>query len=347
MKGSRWMLYGANGYTGRLIAAEAVRRGERPILAGRRADAVEALARQHDLEHRVFGLDGTIDLDGVDAVIHAAGPFSATSAPMVSACLERGVHYLDITGEISVFEACQARGDEARERGVALMPGVGFDVVPSDCLAAMLARALPGADLLELAIKFAGPSSGGTARSTIEGAAQGGAIRENGQIKRVPMAHKTMEVPFRDRRRSAVSIPWGDVSTAYVSTKIPNITVYMAMPRTEIFGIKVMRPFLGLLRNPRLRALAARMVPASGDGPSEEHRRTARSHLWGRVTHASGRSVSGTLETPEGYELTSRTSVESVRRLLNDGQKRSGFLTPEYRLWPRLHYPFRYLYICS
>src|SRR5687767_3783927 len=127
-----WMLYGANGFTGELIAAEALARGERPILAGRRADAVLPLAERLGLPSRIFGLDGDVaaNLAGVAAVVHAAGPFSATSRPMLDACFAAGAHYLDITGEIPVFEACHARGEEAKRRGVVVMPGVGFDVVP-------------------------------------------------------------------------------------------------------------------------------------------------------------------------------------------------------------------------
>ncbi len=332
MSGSRtWMLYGANGYTGRLIAEEAVRRGEKPVLAGRRAEAVEELARQLGLPHRVFALEGDVarHLEGIGAVLHAAGPFSATSAPMLEACLAAQAHYLDITGEIAVFEACRARGKDGAARGVAILPGVGFDVVPSDCLAAMLAKELPGADVLELAIKFSGPASGGTSKTALEGAAKGGAIRVGGKIRRVPPAYATIEVPFRDKRRLAVSIPWGDVSTAYTSTKIPDITVYMSATRGAVTAMKLARPFMPLMNVGAVRGLVQRFIPKSGEGPSEEHRKTARSQLWGRVMKRStGKQVSGTLITPEGYALTATTSVEAVRRLLADGSGRSGYLTP-------------------
>jgi short subunit dehydrogenase-like uncharacterized protein len=322
MRGSRtWMIYGANGYTGRLIAHEAVRRGERPVLAGRRAGAVEELARHLDLPHRVFSLDENLALalDGIGAVLHAAGPFSATSRPMVDACLAAQVDYLDITGEIDVFEACHARDGEARERGIVLLPGVGFDVVPSDCLAALVARELPGAVRLDLAIVFSGAASGGTSRSMLEGSGRGGLVREDGQLRRVPVAHATLEVPFRDRRRTVVAIPWGDVSTAHRSTGIPNIVTYMAAPRAGIVAMKISRPFLALLARAPVRKLAERFIPASGQGPSEAHRRTARAQLWARVTDDAGRAVSGTLVTPEAYALTAMTAVESIRRVVAGG----------------------------
>src|SRR6266849_1625195 len=141
-----WLIYGANGYTGELIAREAARRGHRPILAGRSADRIVPLARELGCESRAFALDRIGDaLDGIALALHCAGPFIRTSAPMVAACLRSGAHYLDITGEIPVFEAIMKRDADAKARGVTLLPGVGFDVVPTDCLAAMLARRMPDA----------------------------------------------------------------------------------------------------------------------------------------------------------------------------------------------------------
>src|SRR6266511_6382060 len=150
-----WMLYGANGYTGELIAAEAVRRGLRPILAGRRGAAIGPMASRLRCEARIFPLDDpqTIagQLEDADTVLLAAGPFSATSAPMLEACLLTGTHYLDVTGDIPVVEACYARDAEARSRGCVVMPAVGFIVVASDCLAVALKEALPDATRLEIA----------------------------------------------------------------------------------------------------------------------------------------------------------------------------------------------------
>src|SRR5437763_11984740 len=142
-----WLLYGANGYTGELIARRAVAGGGRPVLAARRAAEVGRLAAELGLDHRVFGLEDAraVDrgLDGMAAVLHCAGPFSRTAAPMAEGCLRGRAHYLDITGEIEVFEALAARGEEARRAGVTLLPGVGIDVVPSDGLAAHPPRRLP------------------------------------------------------------------------------------------------------------------------------------------------------------------------------------------------------------
>ena len=141
-----FLIYGANGYTGELIAREAVERGLKPILAGRSQNKVEPLAKELDLTCRTFSLEDKKSLDytlkEVEFVIHCAGPFSLTADQMVNGCLRTNTHYLDITGEIAVFEAMAARNKAAKEAGIMVMPGVGFDVVPSDSLVCHLKNAV-------------------------------------------------------------------------------------------------------------------------------------------------------------------------------------------------------------
>ena len=164
----RWMIYGAYGYTGELIARLAVEQGETPILSGRSAEKLAPLAEELGLAHHAVSLDDgeglRAALEGVDAVVHAAGPFSHTSRPMVKACLDTGTHYLDITGEIAVFNGVFKAHQKAVDAGVVLLPGVGFDVIPTDGMAAMLHRALP--DAVELDLAFAGLGERGLARRT-------------------------------------------------------------------------------------------------------------------------------------------------------------------------------------
>ncbi|MEK6608932.1 MAG: hypothetical protein AABZ30_14830 [Myxococcota bacterium] len=326
-----WMLYGANGYTGALIAEEAVRTGARPILAGRRAEAVRPIAERLGLPWRAFALDDGArvqgGLDGVSAILLAAGPFSKTSAPVVEACLAKRVHYLDITGEWPVFEACHRRSQLARDQGVVLMPGVGFDIVPSDCLAARLAQALPGATKLELAFAAIGTASPGTTKTMLEGLPHGGAIRQDGRIRRVPLAWRAMDVPFRDRARHAVTIPWGDISTAFYSTKIPNIETYMALPRRLVLALRAARPLLPLLGIGAVQRRLMARIERTVKGPDQAMRDTLRSQLWGRATDAAGRAVCATLEAPEGYRLTAMTSVECARRIAA-GEVEPGARTP-------------------
>src|SRR5580658_3655184 len=214
-----WMIYGAYGYTGRLVAALATERGELPVLAGRDERRLRDLGELFELEHRAFDLGDPAalrqGLHGIDAVAHCAGPFSATAEPMIDACLATGTHYLDITGEIDVFEAVLARAAEARTAGVALLPGSGFDVVPSDCLAAILARALPEATRLELAIKMGGGVSPGTAKTAMESLGTAGRARIAGLIGPIPTDRRRRQVTFADGKATVFAIAWGDVSTAY------------------------------------------------------------------------------------------------------------------------------------
>jgi short subunit dehydrogenase-like uncharacterized protein len=329
----KWLVYGANGFTGRLIAAEAKERGLEPILAGRNAHAVREVAEPLGFEWRVFRLDDPVALargiGDVDAVLLVAGPFSGTSAPVVEACLAEGVHYLDITGEIPVFEAVFARDSDAKERGLALVPGVGFDVVPSDGLAASLAAALPDADRLVLAFApdRAGPSAG-TARTMVEILGRGGAIRRDGRIVRVPLAWRESEIPFADHPRHAVSVPWGDVSTAWRTTGIPNVVVMMATPRWTTVAMRVLQPGARLLRLAPVRHVAQGAADRWVEGPDEEARRTGRIRWWGRATAPDGRRVEGTAITPESYRFTAVAAVESVRRMAADPTSRRGALTP-------------------
>jgi short subunit dehydrogenase-like uncharacterized protein len=320
-----WMIYGAYGYTGELIAREAARRGMKPILAGRDAAKTEQLARPLGLKWREFPLsDPEVPRGGV--VLHCAGPFSRTSRPMVDACLAAAADYLDITGEIDVFESVFARDGEARGRGVALIPGVGFDVVPTDAIAAALASRLPGAEELLLAFSTSrgASASRGTIRTAIEGAGKGGAIRQGGRIVRVPLAHDVREIPFPGGVRPAMTIPWGDISTAYRTTGIPDIRVYRASSRRGITTARRIARLAPLFAIPGVTAILRRLV--RGGGPSEQQRAEGHIELWGSVRRG-GESASMTMTTPEGYELTVRSALAAVERLL-DAERIAGAFTP-------------------
>ncbi|HET8772980.1 MAG TPA: hypothetical protein VFP80_04285, partial [Thermoanaerobaculia bacterium] len=303
---------------------EAVRRGQRPILGGRNAAAIAALARELGCEARVFDLDAP-QLDGVQAVLHCAGPFSHTSKPMVNACLAAGAHYLDITGEIAVFESVFRRDADAKQRGIALLPGVGFDVVPTDCLAAMLHAKMPDAHELWLAFASRTGVSRGTMKTMVEGAGWGSAIRKDGKIVRVPQAWDVREIPFPSGPRTAMTIPWGDISTAYRSTGIPNIRVYSAQSRRAVARVRRMRPFMPLLRLRPIQRIAQRWASKT-KGPSEEQRASAKVELWGRVANERGEEQTMTLVVDEGYNFTVKSSLAAVDRVL--ASTLSGALTP-------------------
>lgn len=325
------IIYGATGYTGQLVVEECRAQAMRPILAGRNAAGVRALAERHGLEWRAASLDEApaLDrtLDGATVVIHCAGPFARTSRPMADACLRNRVHYLDITGEIAVFEALAARGAEARAAGVMLLPGAGFDVVPTDCLAAHLKRRLPSATALALAFHGGIGLSRGTATTMAENAGGPGAVRRGGRIVPVPPAWRTRCIDFEDKVRLAATIPWGDVSTAFHSTGIPDIEVYVAMPPSTVRLLRLSRWMAPLLRTPWVRRRLVSAIRRRASGPSPEERARATASLWGEARDASGTTVVSRLRTPDGYTLTAKTAVLAAR-LVEAGGAVPGFQTP-------------------
>lgn len=322
-----WMIYGAYGYSGSLITTEAVRRGMKPIIAGRNREKTEALGRACDLEIRTAESDGIGSImDGVDVLLNCAGPFERTWETAVDACLRSKAHYLDITGEIEVFEGIHARNQEARDAGVSLIPGVGFDVVPTDCLAAKLADALPDATHLELAFfQKGGGLSRGTLKTVVAGLGRGGAIRSDGRITEVPVAALDRQIPFSIGERTSMSIPWGDVSTAYHTTGIPNIVVYQGVHPDRLKKLRRYRPVLSVAGLPPIRWVLEKIADRH-QGPDSDSRSSARMHLWGEAR--SGDSVATmTIDTPEGYELTASAAVQAVHRVIEGGID-AGALTP-------------------
>jgi short subunit dehydrogenase-like uncharacterized protein len=337
------LIYGANGYTGELIAREAVRRRLRPVLAGRNSaafatlgniDELGELAGELGLEHRVFEVaDAERNFDGVSVVLNCAGPFAHTAMPIVDACLKRRVHYLDITGEEHVFDAIAKRDAEAKSAGVTLLPGVGFDVVPSDCLAAHLKRRLPTATHLTLAFRTASRMSRGTSLTVIEGLADGGLIRKDGVLTKVPIGSATRSVDFGDGPEPAMRIPWGDVVTAYHSTGIGNIEVYIAAPWSTRVGATLSRPFGWLLRTRFVQGWMRRQVMAGPRGPSEEERARGSCVLWGEVVDDRGGRAVSRLRGPDGYTWTVTCALAVLERVLA-GVVGPGFQTPALAFGP-------------
>ncbi|CAI49147.1 probable oxidoreductase (homolog to saccharopine dehydrogenase) [Natronomonas pharaonis DSM 2160] len=327
------LIYGAYGYTGELIAEEAVDRDLDVVVAGRDKRKVRDLAARLNCKGRRFDLDAAADnLDDIEAVLNCAGPFVETYEPLVEACLETGTHYLDITGELSVFEAIAERDREAEKAGVCLLPGVGFDVVPTDCLAGHLHDMHPSADELRLGFDPSGTISKGTLASVIEHLDEGGKVRRDGRLVDVPPAHKRRYIDFGRGERSAATIPWGDVSTAYYTTGIENIEVYTAMPSEAAIALKygsgIVSPVLGAEPvKGALQTLAKTVV----SGPSEKQRREGVCYVWGEATDGE-RTVTARLKTPETYALTVDAATTAAARILDDAP--AGFETPAAAFTP-------------
>ena len=327
------MVYGANGYTGTLVARLAAARGSRPVLAGRDARAVATLAGELGLDHVSFDLRDPAairrHLAEVAVVAHCAGPFTATSRPMVDACLDTGTHYLDVTGELPVFEAVLSRDAEARARGVALITGGGFDVVPTDCLAGLLHAALPGATALELAFWAPGGLSRGTATTGLAAMGDGGRIRVGGLLVPTPVGTPAREVAFPSKTRRVGAVPWGDLVTAYHSTVIPDITIYTRADEQK------------LLRYAPVRAVARWVVRRRPPGPSAQIRAATRVEVWGEVRDGAGQRRTATLVGPNAYDLTADAVHRAAEHLTagtggRDGAAvRPGAHTPATAFGPR------------
>ncbi len=326
-----WMIYGATGYTGRLVAQRAIERGQRPVLAGRDAAKVAKVATPLGLPYRVFDLrDGAgvaEALGDVDVLAHCAGPFSATSAPMVDGCLRTGTHYLDVTGEVDVFEAVFARHDEAQRAGVVLLPGSGFDVVPTDCLAALVAAELPAATELDLAFQASGGISGGTMKSALEGAAMGGRARVGGSLRTVPMGWRRREVPFPSGHRTVTSLPWGDVSTAFRSTGIGDITTFARLPGLDRIGPRASAFGRAVLGKPVAQRIGKAVIGSLVRGPGTAQRSKSWVEVYAQARDGQGRSASAALIGPDTYEFTADSVLRTVDGLLAGGVE-AGAHTP-------------------
>jgi short subunit dehydrogenase-like uncharacterized protein len=329
---SDFLLYGSNGFVGDVIARLAVQQGLKPIVAGRNADKVKTQATELGVEHRVFGLGDSTAMDKalneVAVVLHCAGPYIYTSKPMADACLRTGTHYLDLTGEIPVYQALAARDAEAKAKQVMLLPGVGFDVVPTDCLALHLKQRLPSATRLALAFHSQGPSKlpPGTVNTmlTMMPRLSGVAVRRNGQLEYTPQG-KTRMIDLGDGPVKGTRWTWGDVFMAFYSTGIPNIEDYAVLAEKMLQQLKTLANLRPLLRLPAVRNFLRSKVPS---GSTADERARTRTTVWGEVEDDQGRKAVSRLCGPDaGVTWTSMAALAAVQKVLA-GHAPSGFQTP-------------------
>lgn len=334
-----FLLYGSYGYTGRLIAEEALRLGLRPVLAGRNTQRLASQAERFGLDYRVFDLDNpkliAANLDDLPLVLNCAGPFAATALPLVEACLQSRAHYLDITGELSVFTALAERDTLARQAGVMLLPGVGFDVVPSDCLAVHLKSRLPSATRLTLAFGGVRHASRGSLATALHYLENSSFTRLNGHLVAAPLAHRTRSIDFGRGPERVASIPWGDLVTAYYSTGIATIETFMALSLPRYLALRLLGSCRWLARQPGVRRLILQRVATLPDGPSETQRLHGRGRFWGEAQDADGQRVEAWLETPEAYTLTASAAVHIAHKALS-GCAQPGYQTPASAYGPEL-----------
>jgi short subunit dehydrogenase-like uncharacterized protein len=326
-----WMIYGASGFTGTLVAEEALRRGHHPMLAGRSAAKLAPLAARLGLDYVAFDLKKldsiTKAINGYDLVFHAAGPFIQTSDPMLRACILTGTNYVDISGEYMVFENTFAYDEAARKMNIALIPGAGFDIVPSECLANYVAAQVPGATSLDIGLAGLSRLSAGTAISGLGLAAAGGCIRHDGSLVPYPLGAGRRRIQFSKGELSAIPVPWGDLSAAYRSTGIPNIIDYMAVPGALAVLVRITAPFVQvLLVSETVRNIVGSIANKIIRGPNENFRQSSRAYLWARAADSQGNAAEAWLETTEPYRFTAAAGMLSVERLL--AERPTGMLTP-------------------
>jgi short subunit dehydrogenase-like uncharacterized protein len=329
------MIYGANGYTGELIAREAVERGMRPILAGRSKEKIEPLAKELGLEFRAFSIESLDQdskkrspspslgykgggLDGVSLVLHCAGPFSKTSAPMIKACLAADCHYLDITGEIAVLEHTLERtqADQARAMGVVLCSGVGFDVVPTDCVALKLKELLPDATHLSLGFETDSAASPGTLKTAIESLKNGILCTRDCSIVKMPASETQREIDFGRGAVPAMAISWGDVASAFHTTRIPNIDTWIPVPggrKSLVTAFNILRPVLatGLVQG-----ILNKLVNKYVKGATAAERAKSRTWVWGEATNVKGEKKTVRIEIPNVYDVTVDAALKVVTHVL-------------------------------
>jgi short subunit dehydrogenase-like uncharacterized protein len=319
-----WMIYGANGYTGELIAREAKRQGATPVLAGRSAAKITALASELKLPSKAFRLEtpsGIVEaLRGVRLVLNCAGPFSKTADALMRACIATKSHYLDITGEIDVLEGAHRFDAEAKAAGVVLCPGAGFDVVPTDCIALMLKKALPEATELSLGFEVSGRRlvSAGTAKTFVEGLGKSGKIRRAGRIVDCPIGRGLRRIDFGRGAKLAMPIPWGDVASAYYTTGIPNITVFTPISPVSASIARLTNVFRTVLQSSRLQSWLIKKIEKDARGPDVSTRNASPSWVWGEAKDAHGRSHAIRIVTLNGYSLTVFSSLGLAQHLMSN-----------------------------
>ncbi|MFB6166152.1 MAG: trans-acting enoyl reductase family protein [Haloarculaceae archaeon] len=325
------LVYGSYGYTGSLIVERAVEVGLSPTLAGRRAEPLEAQAEEWDLDHRVFSLQHSSVIEralaDVDVVLNCAGPFSATAAPLTDACLATGTDYLDVAGEVDVLERAAERDAAAEDAETTVLPAVGFDVVPTDCLAASLHNRLQGATALTIALDGLGTFSPGTLQSIVADLGTGGAVRRGGRLQAVPVAWRTREFAFDGARKPAVTVPWGDVATAYYTTGIGDVEVYATVPRVAVPVLENAGPLAEVLSVAPINRAVRAGIEAVVSGPTAAERAASETRILGEVVDADGNRAVGRLRTPDTYDVTATAAVEAARRTLS-GAVDPGFQTP-------------------
>lgn len=325
------LIYGAYGYTGQLIVDEALKNKLPITLAGRSLKKTETLAKEKKVPFIAFDLDDikkvTELIKPFNLVIHCAGPFEFTAEIMARACILSSTHYIDITGEYQVFEMLHGMDSEAKNAEIMLLPGAGFDVVPSDCLAANLKDRLPEGNDLKLAFTSTkGSLSRGTAKTMVENIDKGQLYRSEGKLKKRAQGKRVEKINYGAFEQISAAISWGDICTAFYSTGIPNIEVLTGSSKDQVNKMKWMNRLKFILSWRWVKDLFIKQIDKKPAGPSEERRKKADMYLYGKITKGD-KSIEMRIKTPNGYTLTAAAAV-LIAKKITSGVYKEGYQTP-------------------
>ncbi len=323
MSGNHWMIYGAYGYTGVLIAEQAILRGHRPLLSGRSGEKLAPVAANLGLDSVVIDLDDEDrlinTLGDVDLVLNAAGPFIHTAHPIVRACLKTKTSYLDVCGEVMVLERILALDQQAREKEITILPGVGFNVLASDCLARFVVEKTDNPTHLEIATQWIteGMSPGST-KTMIESLHIGTLARRGGQMVRINARDGRRQQQFLDGVKTIFPVAFGDLATAYKTTQIQNITTYTVFDERTASSYSLTEPILRRLFSVALlRRWASRWVDITSSRSEHHHKGRGSSQVWALARDEDGNESQAWLETVDSYTFTAEAAVRSVEKALS------------------------------
>jgi len=307
---SKMLLYGATGYTGKIIAARAKELNLDFEIAGREFDKTQRLARELAVPFHVFTIDDEHAweeaLIGKQLLINAAGPFKFTARQGMSACLKAGAHYLDISAELETYQLAESLDEEARLAGIQLISGAGL-FVSYDALVVHLSKLVAEPQYLKVGFRHYGGFSRGSILSSQNIADLGLLVRRNGMINE-NLNPKSKIFSFGDEDVECMPTPLGGIILSYKSTGIPNIEEYFSLklPATELPG------------------LTMETLP---DGPTQEERAAGRSGISAEIMGKDGKVVSAYVDAPSGYDLTPLSVVALAQRVLN-GDFKVGYQSP-------------------
>ncbi len=262
----------------------------------------------------------------VSVVLNAAGPFGQTAPLLVEACLNKRVHYLDLSFEISPIKMCQNSLDlVAKDSGVMLLPGIGFGCTVMDYAAQISKETLPGVTSISMFISGIESLSRGVLKSFATGLTSGITEMRRGRLHN-SMRPRYERSPFEGSHKRWQSISWGGVITAAYTTSIPNITTYIpsdSIITRWVAGRRWRHYFYTL---PFAKRYLAKQLAGEKYGPTDEERREQNSSLYIIARDDKGKEFRCVITAPDPYSYTVHTSLEAVKRVIW-GESKSGFQT--------------------